>query len=155
MRRKSIKSNSLKTVIGDPPFAPSSPRGGSRLQKIAKKRRKKYTRAEKRLEEILNSLNKGILKGKFHREWAFAGKWILDFFFYENRLGIEVDGHYHKSEDQRKKDNEKEKDCDRFDITLLRLSNNDIFGNREILINKLRKGWREANNRIKIKKGQG
>lgn len=90
-----------------------------------------------------------MLKGKFQREWAFAGKWILDFFFYENRFGIEVDGSYHHSENQKQKDLEKEKACDKFDITLLRLTNQEIFCNRETLISRLREGFRKANERMK------
>jgi len=121
----------------------------SRLQKLAKRRRKRGTSAENKLNQILNEVNQGVLKGKYQREWAFGGKWILDFFFYENRLGIELDGSYHQSHSQRMKDAQKEKACDDFDITLLRLTNREIFGDRINLLNKLRECWRTANQRLK------
>ena len=78
-----------------------------------------------------------------------AGKWILDFFFYENRFGIEVDGSYHHSDKQKQIDLIKERECDKFDITLLRLTNKEIFGDREILVRKLREGIKKANERMK------
>ena len=139
------------TVIGDPPLSLFSIIRGSPTQRIAITRRKEYTHAEKRLEEILKSLNNGVLKGKFHRQWTFGGKWILDFFFYENRLGIEIDGCYHQSEKQRTKDKEKEEACYKFEITLIRLTNKEVSGDENILINKLRDGWRKANQKKKNK----
>jgi hypothetical protein len=41
----------------------------------------------------------------------------------------------------------KDSDCRRFDITVLRLRNAEIFGDRDWLIKKLRAGWREAKDR--------
>ena len=59
-------------------------------------RRADPTRAEAELQRILNSLNGGVLRGKFKREHVVSGKWIVDFFFPEVRLAIEVDGSVHK-----------------------------------------------------------
>ena len=124
------------------------PHHGSRIQKAAKARRKTGTKAEKELTKILTEINNGVLKGKFQREWVFGGKWALDFFFYENRLGIEIDDSYHDSHTQHMKDIE-EKRCYDFGITLIRLTDQDIFGNREKLLEKLREGWRRANQRAR------
>ena len=151
-QRKPIRNGPIGTiVVGDAPVGAVGAgwTKGSATQRLAKKRAKRPTRAEKELGTILNGLSNGVLKGKFQREWAFAGKWILDFFFYENCFGIEVDGSYHDSENQKQKDLEKEKACDKFDITLLRLTNQEIFGNRETLISRLREGFRKANERMK------
>lgn len=151
-QRKPIRNGPVGTiVVGDAPVGAVGVgwRKGSPIQRLAKKRAKKPTRTEKELEKILNGLNNGVLKGKFQREWAFAGKWILDFFFYENRLGIEVDGGYHHSEKQKQKDLEKDNACDKFDITLLRLTNKEIFGDRETLICRLRESYRKANERMR------
>jgi very-short-patch-repair endonuclease len=113
----------------------------------SEKRRANPTRAEAELERVLNSLNGGILRGKFKREHVVSGKWIVDFFFPEIRLAIEVDGLVHSTQVQRAKDLKKDSDCRRFDITVLRLCNAEIFGNRDWLIKKLRTGWREAKDR--------
>jgi very-short-patch-repair endonuclease len=119
--------------------------GGSPTQRLAKRRKRAPTKAEKELDHIPTTVNDGILKGKFQREWSFAGKWILDFFFYENRLGIEVDGSYHPSSQQKQKDLEKAKSCEEFNVTLIRVTNSEVFGDREALLSKLREGYRQAN----------
>lgn len=102
------------------------------------------TPAEQMLKEILLSLNGGVLKGKFHAQHVVKGRWIVDFFFFEIRLAIEVDGSFHDSPEQRKKDREKEAECRRSDMTLLRLTNSEVFGDREALVQKLRDEWRAA-----------
>ena len=137
-------------VIGDP--SPASvdviPRPSRRIHKYAKKRKRHSTTAEKELVGILNSLGNGVLRGKFHREWVF-GRWILDFLFWENRLGIEVDGGYHLSTKQKKRDVEKDRDCENAGITILRLTNEEVFGDRDLLVNKLRESYRKANSRCR------
>ena len=73
---KPIRKGLIGTVvIGD---APVSAVGvgwnkGSPTQILSNKRSKRPTRSEKELETILNGLNDGVLRGKFHREWAFGG----------------------------------------------------------------------------------
>jgi very-short-patch-repair endonuclease len=83
------------SMIGDAPLVFEPQRRRNKSQENARKRRSAPTPAERELERILNSLNGGVLRGRFFREWAFADKWILDFFFHEVRLGIEVDGSVH------------------------------------------------------------
>ena len=87
------------------------------------------------------------MRGKFKREHVVSGKWIVDFFFPEIRLAIEVDGSVHNTQVQRAKDLKKDSDCRRFDITVLRLHNAEVFGDRDLLMRKLRVGWREAKDR--------
>ena len=41
----------------------------------------------------------------------------------------------------------KDQDAERFDITVLRLTNGEVAGNKEILTQKLRNAWRAAINR--------
>jgi very-short-patch-repair endonuclease len=111
-------------VIGELNFVHSYspiPVRKSHILTNAKKRRADPTPAETRLENVLNSLNGGVLRGKFKREHVVSGKWIIDFFFPENRLAIEVDGSVHDTQVQRAKDLKKDSDCMRFDITVLRL----------------------------------
>ena len=124
----------------------ASHHGPRRVQRRASKRKRFHTPAEKRLEQILNSLGGGALRGKFYREWAY-GRWIVDFFFWENRLCIEVDGPYHRDPYQARRDALKTSDLERAEITLLRLTNDEVFGERELLVSKLRKAYGEANRR--------
>jgi very-short-patch-repair endonuclease len=116
----------------------------SHVRRHAKWMRDHPTAAEQRLHSILDSLNGGILKGRFDRQHVVSGRWIVDFFFSEIRLAIEVDGTIHCTAAQKARDWQKERDCARFDISLLRVTNADVFGGRDQLVQKLRYGWRMA-----------
>lgn len=134
-------------VIGDPPVEVERPRCQNVAWENARRLRQTPTAAEKRFEEILNELGNGVLRGQFFPKWVFADKWILDFFF-KNRLGIEVDGSIHRLPEGGLVDGEKEKACKEWRITLLRIKDDEIFGDREALVEKLREGWRAANRNI-------
>jgi hypothetical protein len=41
----------------------------------------------------------------------------------------------------RRKIDRKILDCERFDITLIRVRNSEVFGDRDYLLQKLRAGW--------------
>ena len=141
---------SLPYILGEGHLFPQEPRRyRNTAYKNARKSRYRPTRAERQLELTLINLNHGILKGRFIREFTVANKWNLDFFFPENRLAIEVDGSIHRRPDQRRRDTEKEQACVEWDITLIRLTNQEVFGNRESLVRKLREGWRQAKKRNK------
>ncbi len=114
------------------------------LQLIAHERREHPTRAERALAAILNGLNDGALDGRFRREWVCGGRWIVDFYFPEVRLGIEVDGGYHRSTAQKGWDHFKAGGLEAAGMTLLRLTNEEVLGDRERLLRKLRQAWRAA-----------
>lgn len=114
------------------------------LELIADERREHPTRAERALAAILGGLNEGALDGRFRRECVCGGRWIVDFYFPEVRLGIEVDGGYHRSTVQRGWDLFKEGALESAGVTLLRLTNEEVFGDRERLLGKLRQAWRAA-----------
>jgi very-short-patch-repair endonuclease len=143
-------SNPFPGVIRDAPIVSDRiQRRKNTAWKNATRLRKRPTKAEQHLELVLNSLNHGVLQGSFLKQWAFADKWILDFFFFENRLGIEVDGSIHNTSAQRLRDEEKEAACRTWGITLLRVSNRQVFGPEEELVRLLRAGWKQASTSIK------
>lgn len=119
-------------------------RDAETLQLIADERREHPTRAERALAAILSGLNEGALDGRFRREWVCGGRWIVDFYFPEVRLGIEVDGGYHRSTTQKGWDLFKEGGLESAGVTLLRLTNEEVVGDRERLLRKLRQAWRTA-----------
>ena len=137
---------SIPRVVGEPLVVSDYP-ARSRIRTFAGRNRSNLTPAEKRLRRILEQLNYGVLRGKFKCQYPISGRWIVDFFFPEIRLAIEVDGAIHGTDEQRKLDRQKDADCKRFDITMLRITNREVFGNRAALIEKLRTGWRNALNR--------
>jgi very-short-patch-repair endonuclease len=119
-------------------------RDAETLRLIADERREHPTRAERTLAAILSGLSEGALDGRFRREWVCGGRWIVDFYFPEVRLGIEVDGGYHRSTTQKGWDLFKEGGLESAGVTLLRLTNEEVFGDRERLLGKLRQAWRTA-----------
>lgn len=133
-------------VIGET-AAPLARPDPSHVRRFARENRRRPTDAEHRLRLILDALNGGVLKGRFETERPISGKWIVDVFFPENRLAIEVDGGYHWTHHQIVRDRQKDADCRRFDITLLRLTNEEVFGPIDPLSARLRAGWQEANRR--------
>lgn len=148
-KKKSSKASSFRTqvptarVIGEY-------RGNhnsftkSHIEKFADYRRANPTPAEAEFARFLIGLNEGVLKGQFVREHIISGKWIVDFFFPKIRLAVEIDGSIHLSGIQKKKDRLKDRDAARFDITVLRVTNSEVAGDKVILTNKLRAAWRTA-----------
>ena len=119
------------------------------LDLIAAERRERPTRAERALAAILNEVNGHALEGRFECEWVCGGRWIVDFYFPEVRLAIEVDGGYHRSTFQLGWDLFKATELEAAGLTLVRLTNQEVFGDRERLLAKLRRGWRVAAKRAK------
>jgi very-short-patch-repair endonuclease len=120
------------------------------LELIAHERREHPTHAERALATILAGLSDGALDGRFRREWVCGGRWIVDFYFPEVRLAIEVDGGYHRSTTQMGWDHFKEGGLEASGVTLLRLTNEEVFGDRLLLLRKLRQAWRRARRRTDI-----
>lgn len=116
----------------------------SHIEKYAEFNRANPTPAEREFIRFLNQLNNGALRGKFIREHIISGKWIVDFYFSEIRLAIEIDGSIHLTRMQKQKDTMKDADAARFDITVLRLTNGEVAGDKVRLAQKLRQAWRLA-----------
>jgi very-short-patch-repair endonuclease len=121
-----------------------TPRDAETWRLIADERRERPTRAERTLAAILSGLNEGALEGRFRREWVCGERWIVDFYFPEVRLAVEVDGGYHRSTAQRGWDLFKESGLESAGVTVLRLTNEEVFGDRDRLLEKLRHAWRAA-----------
>jgi very-short-patch-repair endonuclease len=115
----------------------------SRLDDLARARRSAPTPAEAALECILNQLGDGVLSGTFKREHR-VGNWLVDFYFPAIRLAIEVDGGYHRAQSRWRKDLRKTADLKTQGITVLRLTNAQVFGDRAVLVELLRGAWRSA-----------
>lgn len=125
------------------------------VHRIAESRRHLYTPAERELETILNKMHRGVLRGKFGHEFPFAVEnrgWILDFYLYDFRVGIEVDGDYHDDPEQKRRDEEKTSDLTNAGMTILRIRNLEVSGNRQELETKIlaaiKKGFERTRGRF-------
>ncbi len=74
---------------------------------------------------------------KFKRQVPF-GPYILDFYSGDYRFGIELDGSGHAEVDVKAKDEQKEEYLNGLGIRVLHIWNNDIDGNIEGVLEKIR-----------------
>ena len=90
--------------------------------------RRNQTEAERKLWAILKNRQLGGVK--FRRQFS-VGKYILDFYCPEHKLGIEADGGQHYKEEDKRKDEIRTKELCKQDIEILRFSDLDILNNAD------------------------
>lgn len=121
--RKPWKSgNGLPCVVGGPSISrvPTS-RGGARWSDVIKKadeNRKNPTKAESKFQSILSELKIG-----YKSQYVVSGKYILDFFLWDTKTGIEIDGPSHSDSYRMRKYRDKERECTKKGIKIIRYSN--------------------------------
>ena len=74
--------------------------------------------------------NRQLTGVKFRRQFSI-GKYILDFYAPEYKLGIEADGGQHYEDSGRQKDKIRTKELSRLGVKILRFSDLDILNNIE------------------------
>ncbi len=73
---------------------------------------------------------------KFRRQFSI-GNYIFDFYCPKLKLGIEIDGATHSTKLEIKRDREKEKFINRFNIKIIRFLNTDIFDDIDSVLEEL------------------
>ena len=108
---------------------------------ICRELRNNSTKAEKKFWDMVR--NKKLNGKKFYRQYPFfhdiTGKetfFIADFFCYEEKLIIELDGKYHKY--RLKEDKERIKILNHLGLRLIRFSNDDIMNDLNGVIIKVK-----------------
>lgn len=119
----------------------------SRVKVFESRNRANPTKAEADMIAFLDSHKGGVLKGRYKFQHAISGRWIVDFFFPEVRLAIELDGSIHNKPEQRARDRLKERECRLLDITLVRIGNSEVNGSRVAMVERLRDAWKRAKDR--------
>lgn len=74
--------------------------------------------------------NRQLSGVKFRRQYPI-GKYILDFYAPEYRLGIEADGGQHYEDDVREKDDIREKELSMVGVEIIRFNDSEILRNIE------------------------
>lgn len=90
--------------------------------------RKNQTDAENKLWAILR--NRQLAGVKFRRQFS-AGRYILDFYSPEYKLGIEADGGQHYGDKGRQRDKLRTRGLSRLGVHILRFSDQEILNNIE------------------------
>jgi len=74
---------------------------------------------------------------KFRRQHPIE-YYVADFYCHEIRLVIEIDGPYHQRIDQKEHDDNRSAEMDRFDIKLIRFTNDEINNHIGRVMQKIR-----------------
>ena len=109
---------------------------------VCRELRKNSTKAERIFWEVI--CNKKFYRKKFYRQYPIfhdiTGKetfFVADFFCFDEKLIIELDGKYHRYRLQ--EDKERTKILDRLGLRVIRFSNEEITNNLEEVLLKLKK----------------
>jgi len=94
----------------------------------SRKLRKIQTETEKKLWETLR--NRGLAGVKFRRQFPI-GKYILDFYSPEYKLGVEADGGQHYEDSAKHRDELRARELSKLGVKILRFSDLEILNNIE------------------------
>jgi very-short-patch-repair endonuclease len=101
----------------------------------AKVLRENLTTAETKLWDCLK--NKQVLGLRFKSQHPIS-RFIADFYCHQIKLVIEVDGTTHLDEIAQEYDKGRTAEFERFDIIVIRFSNNEIFNDIETVLSTIR-----------------
>lgn len=97
--------------------------------------RKKSTKAEKILWEYLR--NRKLAGFKFKRQYS-VDAFIIDFYCSKVKLGIEVDGEVHFTEEEKNYDENRSGFLSDFGIEIIRFKNDEVFNSVEMVLNRIK-----------------
>jgi len=102
----------------------------------AKHLRKKPTAAEKFLWQVLR---RSAVNGfKFRRQHPID-HYVADFYCHKVKLVVEVDGEIHDLEEVKRKDENRDAAMKRYGLTILRVKNEDVLFNAELVVKEIEK----------------
>jgi very-short-patch-repair endonuclease len=126
-------------------YVPKRPQKREVLEHFAAENRLNSTAAEDRLATILlEEVRENRLNYIPYRQHVVANRWIVDLYFPDIRLAVEVDGSIHETEQQKARDRAKDAACAKADISVLRVSNKEVFGNRADLLARINEALGKA-----------
>jgi very-short-patch-repair endonuclease len=107
----------------------------SKLFEFSKALRQKQTEAEDIMWQCLR--NRKILGFKFRRQHPLD-KYIADFYCYEVKLVVEVDGGIHNRLENREYDKGRSDELRELGITVIRFTNEEVSDHLEMVLNVIR-----------------
>lgn len=96
--------------------------------------RQQATQAEKEIWDKLK--NKRLCGFKFRRQHPLGG-YIADFYCFEKKLVIEIDGGIHSLPDQKANDLKRTEDLEENGICVLRFRNEEVLNDFDLVIQKI------------------
>jgi very-short-patch-repair endonuclease len=110
-----------------------------RQKDVRKFLRRQATTAEKILWKFVRRDGLGYT---FRRQFGI-GHFIVDFYCHSLRLVIELDGFTHDSEKTQEKDRVKQEFLEKSGYTVIRFTNEEVYGDIEKLLNKIQDACKE------------
>jgi len=110
------------------------------LKSIRKGLRNNATPAERELWKYISS-NK--LAGRKFRRQHSVNNYIVDFFCFEEKLIIELDGEHHFSDEGYKKDLTRDKDLKSAGFKIIRIENKWVFENIEAVLEQVKGNFKD------------
>jgi very-short-patch-repair endonuclease len=101
----------------------------------AKELRSRMTLSEVRLWNKLRNRQCGAYK--FRRQHPIE-RFIADFYCHEVRVVIELDGAVHNSSESKEYDDNRTAELEKWDIAVLRFSNNEVYENLETVTSRIK-----------------
>lgn len=107
----------------------------ARLFEFARENRIQQTVAEALLWNELR--NRGLHGNKFRRQHPLDS-FILDFYCHTHKLAIEIDGEYHREQEQAEYDSGRTYELKKYDITVIRFSNQEVIEKTDWVLSKIK-----------------
>ena len=104
------------------------------LKENARANRNNMTEAE----SVFWSIARGNGLGQKCRRQYIIGQYIVDFFFRESMLIVEIDGGYHFTEQQQKDDAERQNYLEANGYHVLRFTNEEVIADTDKVINTIK-----------------
>lgn len=104
------------------------------LRHLRRELRHTATPAERKLWYFLRGRN--LLGFKFRRQHSI-GRYILDFYCLELRLGIELDGGHHLAPEQMARDSKRSEWLKHFRLKIIRVPNDEVMNNSDGVVEYL------------------
>ena len=113
---------------------------GKNIFNYARDLRREQTDAEKILWELLR--NRRLDGYKFRRQHTML-VYIVDFYCFEKKLIIEVDGSVHNEEEQKNYDRLREKELTALGARVIRFTNDDVMNNKQNVLRTISDALKE------------
>jgi very-short-patch-repair endonuclease len=109
-----------------------------RLRELARNMRRNPTEAENVLWQHLRNKK---LEGRIFRRQHPIDIFIVDFYCHSEQLIIEVDGGIHEETDIKTRDQGRTDEMERFDLRVIRFTNEDILKNMESVLRMIKENF--------------
>lgn len=91
-------------------------------------------------EKILwRELRNGKLDGHKFRRQHPIDKFIVDFYYHQSKLIVELDGGIHDEEDVKERDENRTNELENLELTVICFQNEDIFRNLNHVLNQIKR----------------